>query len=162
MVQTPFHVYLVGGAVRDQLLNLPVKDRDWVIVGATPQTLIDLGYQQVGKDFPVFLHPQSKEEYALARTERKSGQGYTGFIWQHENNVVIGYGGDRYTRSDVVKLLKLKDTFEPYIDTFSRGALDVNGNPAATAEEVRHGLMQILSDLERHLGSEQQNHHVEL
>ena len=80
MVQTPFHVYLVGGAVRDQLLNLPVKDRDWVIVGATPQTLIDLGYQQVGKDFPVFLHPQSKEEYALARTERKSGQGYTGFI----------------------------------------------------------------------------------
>ena len=80
MVKTPFHVYLVGGAVRDQLLNLPVKDRDWVIVGATPQTLIDLGYQQVGKDFPVFLHPQSKEEYALARTERKSGQGYTGFI----------------------------------------------------------------------------------
>ena len=68
----------------------------------------------------------------------------------------------RYTRSDVVKLLKLKDTFEPYIDTFSRGALDVNGNPAANAEEVRHGLMQILSDLERHLGSEQQNHHVEL
>lgn len=80
MIKTPFHVYLVGGAVRDQLLNLPVKDRDWVIVGATPQTLIDLGYQQVGKDFPVFLHPQSKEEYALARTERKSGQGYTGFI----------------------------------------------------------------------------------
>ena len=80
MVKTPFHVYLVGGAVRDQLLNLPVKDRDWVIVGATPQTLIDLGYQQVGKDFPIFLHPQSKEEYALARTERKSGQGYTGFI----------------------------------------------------------------------------------
>lgn len=80
MIKTPFHVYLIGGAVRDQLLNLPVKDRDWVIVGATPQTLIDLGYQQVGKDFPVFLHPQSKEEYALARTERKSGQGYTGFI----------------------------------------------------------------------------------
>ena len=80
MVKTPFHVYLVGGAVRDQLLNLPVKDRDWVIVGATPQALLDLGYQQVGKDFPVFLHPQSKEEYALARTERKSGQGYTGFI----------------------------------------------------------------------------------
>ena len=82
--------------------------------------------------------------------------------WQHENNVVIGYGGDRYTRSDVVKLLKLKDTFEPYIDTFSRGALDASGNPAANAEEVRHGLTQILSDLERHLGSKQQNHHVEL
>ena len=89
MVQTPFHVYLVGGAVRDQLLNLPVKDRDWVIVGATPQTLIDLGYQQVGKDFPVFLHPQSKEEYALARTERKSGQGYTGFICDFSAEITL-------------------------------------------------------------------------
>ena len=89
MVQTPFHVYLVGGAVRDQLLNLPVKDRDWVIVGATPQTLIDLGYQQVGKDFPVFFHPQSKEEYALARTERKSGQGYTGFICDFSAEITL-------------------------------------------------------------------------
>ena len=89
MIKTPFHVYLVGGAVRDQLLNLPVKDRDWVIVGATPQTLIDLGYQQVGKDFPVFLHPQSKEEYALARTERKSGQGYTGFICDFSADITL-------------------------------------------------------------------------
>ena len=89
MVKTPFHVYLVGGAVRDQLLNLPVKDRDWVIVGATPQSLIDLGYQQVGKDFPVFLHPQSKEEYALARTERKSGQGYTGFICDFSAEITL-------------------------------------------------------------------------
>ena len=89
MVKTPFHVYLVGGAVRDQLLNLPVKDRDWVIVGATPQNLIDLGYQQVGKDFPVFLHPQSKEEYALARTERKSGQGYTGFICDFSAEITL-------------------------------------------------------------------------
>ena len=89
MVKTPFHVYLVGGAVRDQLLNLPVKDRDWVIVGATPQTLIDLGYQQVGKNFPVFLHPQSKEEYALARTERKSGQGYTGFICDFSAEITL-------------------------------------------------------------------------
>ncbi|QAV22557.1 multifunctional CCA addition/repair protein [Proteus hauseri] len=71
--------YLVGGAVRDQLLNMPVKDRDWVVVGATPKQLLDLGYQQVGKDFPVFLHPDTHEEYALARTERKSGSGYTGF-----------------------------------------------------------------------------------
>ena len=89
MIKTPFHVYLVGGAVRDQLLNLPVKDRDWVIVGATPQTLIDLGYQQVGKNFPVFLHPQSKEEYALARTERKSGQGYTGFICDFSAEITL-------------------------------------------------------------------------
>ncbi|MBS5772238.1 MAG: multifunctional CCA addition/repair protein [Enterobacter cloacae] len=71
--------YLVGGAVRDTLLGLPVKDRDWVVVGAMPQEMLDAGYQQVGRDFPVFLHPQSREEYALARTERKSGSGYTGF-----------------------------------------------------------------------------------
>ncbi|CNK43844.1 multifunctional tRNA nucleotidyl transferase/2'3'-cyclic phosphodiesterase/2'nucleotidase/phosphatase [Yersinia mollaretii] len=72
-------VYLVGGAVRDNLLNLPVTEQDWVVVGATPEQLLAQGYQQVGKDFPVFLHPVSHEEYALARTERKSGQGYTGF-----------------------------------------------------------------------------------
>lgn len=72
-------IYLVGGAVRDALLGLPVKDKDWVVVGATPQEMLDAGYQQVGRDFPVFLHPQTHEEYALARTERKSGSGYTGF-----------------------------------------------------------------------------------
>ncbi|MEQ1963072.1 multifunctional CCA addition/repair protein [Xenorhabdus khoisanae] len=72
-------VYLVGGAVRDQLLGLPVTERDWVVVGGNPETLLSEGYQQVGKDFPVFLHPKTHEEYALARTERKSGQGYTGF-----------------------------------------------------------------------------------
>lgn len=72
--------YLVGGAVRDALLKLPVKDRDWVIVGATPEAMLAQGFQQVGRDFPVFLHPKSREEYALARTERKSGNGYTGFV----------------------------------------------------------------------------------
>ena len=72
--------YLVGGAVRDALLKLPVKDRDWVVVGATPDAMLAQGFQQVGRDFPVFLHPQSREEYALARTERKSGNGYTGFV----------------------------------------------------------------------------------
>ena len=72
-------IYLVGGAVRDQLLNRPVKDRDWVVVGATPQQMLDLGYKQVGADFPVFLHPKTQEEYALARTERKQGHGYQGF-----------------------------------------------------------------------------------
>ncbi len=71
--------YLVGGAVRDRLLGLPIKDKDWVVVGATPQQMLDAGYQQVGRDFPVFLHPDSHEEYALVRTERKSGSGYTGF-----------------------------------------------------------------------------------
>ncbi|MBB1074020.1 multifunctional CCA addition/repair protein [Rhodoferax sp. 4810] len=72
-------IYLVGGAVRDALLGLPVQDRDWVVVGATPQALIDRGFVPVGKDFPVFLHPQTHEEYALARTERKTAPGYHGF-----------------------------------------------------------------------------------
>jgi len=72
-------IYLVGGAVRDTLLGLPVKDRDWVVVGASPQQLVARGFVPVGKDFPVFLHPASKEEYALARTERNSAPGYKGF-----------------------------------------------------------------------------------
>lgn len=76
----PVQIYLVGGAVRDQLLEYPFHERDWVVVGAHPHQLLDQGYQQVGKDFPVFLHPKTKEEYALARTERKQGSGYTGFV----------------------------------------------------------------------------------
>ncbi|MCO4785499.1 MAG: tRNA nucleotidyltransferase [Marinomonas atlantica] len=73
-------VYLVGGAVRDELLGLPVKDKDWVVTGAKPEQMLTQGYQQVGKQFPVFLHPDTKEEYALARKERKQGIGYTGFV----------------------------------------------------------------------------------
>lgn len=72
-------IYLVGGAVRDELLGLPVKERDYVVVGATPEEMVAQGFKPVGKDFPVFLHPQTHEEYALARTERKSGRGYKGF-----------------------------------------------------------------------------------
>ena len=72
-------IFLVGGAVRDALLGLPVQDRDWVVVGSTPEELTRLGYLPVGKDFPVFLHPHTKEEYALARTERKTAPGYRGF-----------------------------------------------------------------------------------
>lgn len=82
-------IYLVGGAVRDQLIGLPVSDRDWVVVGATPGDLIKLGFQQVGKDFPVFLHPKTREEYALARTERKTGVGYTGFSCYAAPDVTI-------------------------------------------------------------------------
>lgn len=82
-------IYLVGGSVRDRLLHLPVVDRDWVVVGATPNELLALGYQQVGKDFPVFLHPKTKEEYALARTERKSGKGYTGFICDFSKDITL-------------------------------------------------------------------------
>lgn len=81
--------YLVGGAVRDALLGLPIKDRDWVVVGATPQALLDQGYLAVGKDFPVFLHPQSKEEVALARTERKTGPGYRGFAVHASPDVTL-------------------------------------------------------------------------
>jgi tRNA nucleotidyltransferase (CCA-adding enzyme) len=72
-------IYLVGGAVRDQLLDLPVKEKDWVVTGASVQDMLNRGFRQVGKDFPVFLHPETQEEYALARVERKIGRGYTGF-----------------------------------------------------------------------------------
>ncbi len=88
---TPAHInsYLVGGAVRDKLLNRPVKDKDYLVVGATIEQMLALGYQQVGKDFPVFLHPKTKAEYALARTERKQGQGYTGFSCYFAADVTI-------------------------------------------------------------------------
>ena len=81
--------YLVGGAVRDELLGLPVKEKDYVVVGATPEEMERLGYKPVGKDFPVFLHPQTHEEYALARTERKSGRGYKGFTVQASPDVTL-------------------------------------------------------------------------
>ena len=81
--------YLVGGAVRDKLLGLPVNERDWVVVGAAPQDMLAQGFKQVGKDFPVFLHPQTKEEYALARTERKTGHGYKGFAFRTSTDVTL-------------------------------------------------------------------------
>lgn len=81
--------YLVGGAVRDKLLGLETKDRDWVVVGAAPQEMLDLGYQQVGQDFPVFLDPESHDEYALARTERKTGPGYKGFAINSSPEVTL-------------------------------------------------------------------------
>ncbi len=80
---------MVGGAVRDSLLGLPVQDRDWVVVGADPESLIALGYTPVGKDFPVFLHPETREEVALARTERKSAKGYHGFVFHADENVTL-------------------------------------------------------------------------
>lgn len=81
--------YLVGGAIRNELLGLDIVDRDWVVVGATPQQMLDLGYVQVGASFPVFLHPQSKEEYALARTEKKVAAGYTGFTVYADPSVTL-------------------------------------------------------------------------
>lgn len=81
--------YAVGGAIRDQLLGLPVKDRDWVVVGATPEEMRSLGFTPVGRDFPVFLHPQTHEEYALARTERKTAPGYAGFVFHAAADVTL-------------------------------------------------------------------------
>lgn len=82
-------IYLVGGAVRDQLLQLPVYDKDWVVVGSSPDAMLQAGFQAVGKDFPVFLHPKTSEEHALARTERKTGAGYTGFACHFAPDVTL-------------------------------------------------------------------------
>jgi tRNA nucleotidyltransferase (CCA-adding enzyme) len=85
----PMQIYMVGGAVRDKLLGRPVNDHDWVVVGATPEQMLALGYLPVGRDFPVFLHPETREEYALARTERKSGRGYRGFVVESSPDVTL-------------------------------------------------------------------------
>jgi len=114
--------YLVGGAVRDALLGLPVKDRDWVVVGATPAEMLELGYQQVGKDFPVFLHPQSREEYALARTERKSGQGYIGFTCYAAPDVTLEQ--DLQRRDLTINAIAQDDAGE-FIDPYD-GRADLN------------------------------------
>ncbi len=82
-------IYAVGGSVRDALMGMPVKDRDWVVVGATPQDLVGAGYKPVGRDFPVFLHPDTREEYALARTERKTAPGYHGFVFHAAPDVTL-------------------------------------------------------------------------
>lgn len=82
-------IFLVGGAVRDKLLNFPVTEHDWVVLGETPETMKKQGFRSVGRDFPVFLHPHTQEEYALARTERKTGPGYTGFSVQASPTVSL-------------------------------------------------------------------------
>ena len=82
-------IYRVGGAVRDKLLNYPSDENDWVVVGATPEKMVELNYVPVGSDFPVFIHPQTGEEFALARTERKSGHGYQGFTFHAAQDVSL-------------------------------------------------------------------------
>jgi len=109
-------IYSVGGCVRDELLGLPVQDQDWVLVGATPEQMLALGYQQVGKDFPVFLHPESKQEYALARTERKSGQGYYGFICNTNPNITLE---EDLARRDLTINAIAKNTAGQIIDPYN-------------------------------------------
>lgn len=108
-------IYLVGGAVRDELLGLPVTERDWVVVGARPEEMIKLGYKPVGKDFPVFLHPQSHEEYALARTERKTGRGYKGFHFYASEEVSLI---EDLKRRDLTINAIAKDSAGQLIDPF--------------------------------------------
>lgn len=122
--------YLVGGAVRDKLLGIPVKDRDFVVVGATPEDMTARGFRPVGADFPVFLHPDTKEEYALARTERKSGRGYKGFTV--------------YAAPDVT----LEDDLRRRDLTVNAMAEDENGalvDPFGGAEDLRNGLLRHVS-----------------
>ncbi len=121
-------VYLVGGAVRDEQLGLVPEERDWCVVGATPEELRALGYRQVGKDFPVFLHPDSGEEYALARTERKTGPGYSGFAFHSSPDVTIE---DDLTRRDLTVNAMARSTAGLLIDPH-------NGRADLEAGILRH------------------------
>nr|WP_250647677.1 multifunctional CCA addition/repair protein [Sessilibacter corallicola] len=116
------NAYLVGGAVRDELLQRPVADRDWVVVGSTPEQLIDLGFTQIGNDFPCFLHPDSKEEYALARTEQKSGEGHTGFICDFHPNISLE--DDLLRRDLTINAIAKRDNGD-YVDPYG-GIDDLN------------------------------------
>ncbi|MFT5395649.1 MAG: tRNA nucleotidyltransferase (CCA-adding enzyme) [Gammaproteobacteria bacterium] len=115
--------YLVGGAVRDKLLGIPIKDRDWVVVGTTPEEMLEKGFKPVGKDFPVFLHPETKEEYALARTERKSGKGYKGFTFHTSPDVTLE---DDLQRRDLTINAIAEDEHGVLIDPYG-GVADLKG-----------------------------------
>ena len=121
-------VYLVGGAVRDKLLGLSVKEKDWVVVGSTPQEMKEKGYKQVGKDFPVFINPKTGEEYALARTERKSGHGYTGFEFESNPNVTLE---EDLERRDLTINAIAQDEDGTLIDPF-------NGQDDIKNQKLRH------------------------
>lgn len=131
--------YLVGGAVRDALLGLPVRERDWVVVGATPEDMAAAGYRPVGKDFPVFLHPQTQEEHALARTERKQGRGYHGFTFHTGPEVTLE---DDLIRRDLTVNAIAQDEDGSLIDPYG-GRVDLNArllrhvSPAFSEDPVR-------------------------
>lgn len=121
-------VFLVGGAVRDEQLGIAVSERDWCVVGATPDDLRELGYRQVGKDFPVFLHPDTAEEYALARTERKTGPGYHGFAFSTSPDISIE---DDLKRRDLTVNAMARDSDGKLVDPFG-GAADLE------SRQLRH------------------------
>src|SRR5688572_13886196 len=125
---SPMQTYRVGGAVRDALLGLPVHDHDWVVVGATPEDMIAAGYLPIGKDFPVFLHPRTREEYALARTERKTARGYHGFAFHAAPDVTLEQD---LARRDLTINAIAKDEHGALIDPFN-GAADIK------AKVLRH------------------------
>jgi tRNA nucleotidyltransferase (CCA-adding enzyme) len=137
-------IYLVGGAVRDALLGLPVQDRDWVVVGATPQQMLDLGYLPVGKDFPVFLHPSTHEEYALARTERKTGPGYTGFAVHAAPDVTLAQDLARRdltinSVANYVDPTRANGQFDAQSSAFKAALIDPHGGQRDLAAKVlRH------------------------
>ncbi|MBY0579768.1 MAG: multifunctional CCA addition/repair protein [Burkholderiales bacterium] len=132
-------IYSVGGAVRDELLGLPVKDRDYVVVGSSPENMASLGFRPVGKDFPVFLHPQTHEEYALARTERKTARGYKGFEIYASPEVTLG---EDLARRDLTINAMAKDEAGNIIDPFG-GIADLEAGilrhigPAFSEDPVR-------------------------
>ena len=123
-----FKTYTVGGAIRDELLGLPVKDKDYVVVGTTPQAMLDAGYKPVGKDFPVFLHPTTHDEYALARTERKTGAGYKGFAIHASPEVTLE---EDLARRDLTINAIAKSSDGKLIDPF-------NGIKDIQAKTLRH------------------------
>jgi tRNA nucleotidyltransferase (CCA-adding enzyme) len=124
-------VYRVGGAVRDELLGLPVKDHDYVVVGSDPEEMVRLGFRPVGKDFPVFLHPETNEEYALARTERKTGRGYKGFTVYAEREVTLEQD---LARRDLTINAIARDEHGSLIDPFHG------------AQDLRLGVLRHVSD----------------
>ena len=136
--------YLVGGAVRDALMGLPVQDRDWVVVGATPQMLLDRGYVAVGKDFPVFLHPRTHEEYALARTERKTAPGYTGFAVHAAPDVTLE---DDLARRDLtINSIAARADF-----TWAPGTFDPKNLPNNLLTDPYGGRQDIADKVLRHV-----------
>lgn len=135
-------VYLVGGAVRDMLMGLEPKDRDWVVVGATPEEMLAEGYQQVGKDFPVFLHPETGEEYALARKERKTGSGYNGFTCEFTPDITLE--DDCKRRDLTINAIAYEPETGTYIDPYC-GIDDIqNKNLRAVSKHFAEDPLRVL------------------